>query len=145
MTPREWETLEQSYESEFGRKMRGKRWMNKFVNLDYQVVQNAFDVHAEESNTAPSIQQVMKHLPNGLVRRARPDHLHAWDELPLSQEMSGMLVWCNTCGAHHGERCGCERCICPHLSARRISKHWYECADCEGTMRAREDDPDVPF
>ena len=145
MTPMQWDQIELVYEGEFGRKMRGNRWKNKFENLDYDMVMKAIDIYAEESNSAPTVSQLMACLPKGLVKRAKVDHMHAWDELPLSHEMSGLLVWCNTCGDHHPERCGCERCICSHVSAKRISKRFYYCPDCDGCIRAREEDPDVPF
>lgn len=145
MNQLEWAKIEDMYKDEFGSPMRGERWRKKFGRLEFERMEAAIHLYGEESNSRPTVKDIIRCLPKGMVRSAQPDHLHAWDELPLEHEQPGQLVWCNTCGAHNRLRCGCKRCQCLHVSRRRISPRWYECSDCCSAIRAKGDDPDVPF
>lgn len=144
MSPQEWQSIEDIYEAEFGRKMRGNRWLNRFINLDYHQVEHALMVCGEVANTAPTILDIVKHLPKGLVQTARPDHIHVWSEWALRWDEDGKVLAkmrvCDTCGRHDKQRCKCERCHCRHLGAVRITPQWYYCEVCDGTIRARDDD-----
>ena len=145
MTDLEWEFVKSFYRDEFGSEMRGLRWQRKLGHLERQRVIDALYLHGEESNTKPTLRQVMDCLPKGLVRRGKPDHIHAWEELPLAHGEPGNLVWCPTCGDHSRHRCYCKSCLCDHSGAVRVSPLFYECGRCGCLVRASSGEPAVPF
>jgi hypothetical protein len=141
----EWQLIEEQYQNEFGSPMKGSRWRNKFGALQLEQLQRAIFVYAEESNSKPTVRDLMRCLPRGLVRAAKPDHMHAWQEFPPFPDEAGMAVICDTCGSHNRLRCQCRICLCDHAHRKRVTRNWYECPDCNSAVRAKQDDPDVPF
>lgn len=152
MNQLEWARIEELHSDEFGSAMRGSRWRQKFGALPYDIVERAMLLHAETSNSRPTVGNLIDCLPKGQARHGRPDHVHGWEEFPLTTpdvpaartqerwewEQSGPReVVCLTCGSHNRLRCQCERCLCGHVNRRRLSRTWAECQDCGGAIRVK--------